>query len=208
MAASMMNMPTGGVKVSEEIFPDLISTQIHKYQEFMGGADQFVPEVILERPRNRLGEVEQLRAEILELNAEIKEKQEIVLQKIHQNVYNEMTDEGYLEIDVSEYEKCYHIDFDGIRACLDEEVDRLRNELKKAQEDSDNLVEKMQIFLRHNHKIVQDFLKTSHKAVYNLAKPANRRSNLDSEFNIENAAAASSVKGSRIADIEDDVDAG
>ena len=80
---------------------------------------------------------------ILDLNAEIKEKQETILQKIHENVFNDMTDEGYLEINVSEYEQCYHIDFDGVKACLDEEVDRLRNELRKAQEDSDNLVEKM-----------------------------------------------------------------
>ena len=74
-----------------------------------------------------------------------------------------------------EYEKCYHIDFEGIKACLDEEVDRLRNELRKSQEDSDNLVQKMQMFLKQNHQIVQDFLKTSHKAVYNLAKPSTRR---------------------------------
>ena len=61
---------------------------------------------------------------------------------------------------------------------LDEEVDRLRNELRKAQEDSDNLVKKMQQFLKQNHQIVQDFLKTSHKAVYNLAKPVSSRANI------------------------------
>ena len=38
----------------------------------MGGADIFVPEVILERPRKRLTDVEQLREEILHLNTEIK----------------------------------------------------------------------------------------------------------------------------------------
>ena len=31
----------------------------------MGGADVFVPDVILERPRKRLAEAEQLREEIL-----------------------------------------------------------------------------------------------------------------------------------------------
>lgn len=141
----------------------------------MGGADVFVPDVILDRPRKRLAEGEQLREEILDLNNDIKTKQEQILKKIHANVYDEGTDEGYLEIAVSEYEQCYHIDFNGIKSCLDEEVDRLRNELRKAQEDSDNLVLKMQQFLKQNHQIVQDFLKTSHKAVYNLAKPTNRR---------------------------------
>ena len=53
-AASMINQPTGEIQVSEALFPDLIKTQYNKYQDFMGGADQFVPEVILERPRKRL----------------------------------------------------------------------------------------------------------------------------------------------------------
>ena len=41
------------------------------------------------------------------------------MRRIHENVYNEETDEGYLEIDVQQYDKCYHIDFDGIKACLE-----------------------------------------------------------------------------------------
>ena len=147
-AKSMIGMPTGGLQYTEEIFPSLLDNQISKYQEFMGGADVFVPEVILDRPRKRLAEVETLREEILHLNEEIRQKQEQILNKIHSNVYNEATDEGYLEIDVREYEECYHIDFNSIQRCLDEEVDRLRNELRKAQDDSDNLVAKMQQFLK------------------------------------------------------------
>ena len=149
-----------------------------KYQEFMGGADIFVPEVILERPRRRLNDLEALRETLIELNKEIREKQEKAVRLIHEQIYDNETDSGYLEIPVAEYEKCYHIDFDGIKSMLDEEVDRLRNELRKAQEDSDNLVQKMQQFLKQNHQIVQDFLKTSHKAVYNLAKPTGARSSI------------------------------
>ena len=63
-------------------------------------------------------------------------------------MYNEDADVGYLEIDTNEYEKCYHVDFDGIKHCLDEEVDRVRNELRKAKEDSDELTKKMEAFLR------------------------------------------------------------
>ena len=44
--------------LSEEIFPDLLQTQISKYNEFMGNADTYVPETILERPRKRLYESE------------------------------------------------------------------------------------------------------------------------------------------------------
>ena len=57
--------------MTEEIFPSLISTQVQKYQEFMGGADVFVPEVILERPRTRLNALEVLRDEVIGLNDEI-----------------------------------------------------------------------------------------------------------------------------------------
>lgn len=49
----------------------------------------FVPTVILERPRKRLTEVEDLRDEILSLNGEIKQKQEYILKRIHDNVYND-----------------------------------------------------------------------------------------------------------------------
>lgn len=94
---------------------------------------------------------------------------------IHENEYNETTDLGYLEIDPTQYDKCYHIDFDGIKTCLDEEVDRIRNELRKAKEDSDGLTQKMEVFLKQNHKMVQDFLATSHKALFNLAKPLKHR---------------------------------
>ena len=94
---------------------------------------------------------------------------------IHENAYNETTDEGYLEIELTQYDKCYHIDFDGIKTCLDEEVDRIRNELRKAKEDSDGLTQKMEVFLKQNHKMVQDFLATSHKALFNLAKPLKHR---------------------------------
>ena len=96
----MVNMPTGGVEATEQIFPSLLDTQMKKYQEFMGGADMFVPTVILERPRKRLTEVEALRDEILGLNSEIKQKQEYILKRIHENVYVEESDAGYLEIPV------------------------------------------------------------------------------------------------------------
>ncbi len=101
------------------------------------------------------------------------------MQLINENIYNEETDEGYLEIEADEYKKCYHVDFDGIKTCLEEEVDRVRNELRKAKEDSDGLTKKMEGFLKQNHKMVQDFLKTSHKALYNLAKPLKQRGSLD-----------------------------
>ena len=51
--------------VNEAIFPDLVNTQVDKYQEFIGGADVLVPEKVVERPRRRLKAMEQLRKELL-----------------------------------------------------------------------------------------------------------------------------------------------
>ena len=48
---------------------------------------------------------------------------------------------------------------------------RLRDEYKRAQTESKNLIEHMETFLKQNHNIVQDFLKTTHKAIINLSKP-------------------------------------
>ena len=81
----------------------------------MVGADSYLLDVILERLRKRLFDVEQLRNEIQVLNEEIRTKQEHILKRIHENIYNDATDEGYLEISVRDYEQCHHIDFDGIK---------------------------------------------------------------------------------------------
>ena len=48
---------------------------------------------------------------------------------------------------------------------------RIRNEYNKAREESKNLIEHMESFLKQNHEVVQDFLKTTHKAIVSLAKP-------------------------------------
>jgi hypothetical protein len=40
----------------------------------MGDADAYVGEVILERPKKRLASIEALRDEILQLNAEMRDK--------------------------------------------------------------------------------------------------------------------------------------
>ena len=160
---------------SEEIFPTLLEIQKRKYAEFVHGADNYVPEVILERPKRRLEAIEHIQDEISTLNQEIVDKREQILQKIRENVFMIESDEGYLETAFEEYEKCYVIDTEKCNGLIEDEVERLRNEMRKAQEDADHLVEKMQEFLKQNHQIVQDFLKTSHQAVYNLSLPVHQR---------------------------------
>lgn len=107
--------------------------------------------------------------------------------KIREGMFNVDTDEGYLETAMEEYESCYSIDATKCNELLEDETDRLRNELRKAQEDSDHLVQKMQEFLKQNHHIVQDFLKMSHMAVYNLSRPAHLRTVSADDFNLDPA---------------------
>lgn len=44
--------------ITGDIFPNLLNSQVGKYEEFMGDADVLVPETILERPRRRLKAIE------------------------------------------------------------------------------------------------------------------------------------------------------
>ena len=60
---------------------------------------------------------------------------------LHENQYNDVTDEGYLETQIDAYEKCFHVEMETVQSYLDEEVYRLRNEYKRAQEESKNLIE-------------------------------------------------------------------
>ena len=54
---------------------------------------------------------------------------------------------------------------------LEQEVERLRGDYQRAKEESKNLIEQMESFLKQNHVIVQDFLKTTQKTINTLAKP-------------------------------------
>ena len=141
-----------------------------KYEEFMGDADVLVPETILDRPRRRLKGLEKLREDIMAVAEEVQIKVTNIYNMVHENIFNEQTDEGYLEIEQQLYEKCFTVRVDTIQTYLDEEVLRLRTEYKKAQDDAKQLVEQMEWFLKQNHTMVQDFLKTTHKAIVTLSK--------------------------------------
>ena len=120
----------------------------------MGDADVLVPETILDRPKRRLRSLEKLREELIQSTEEIQTKIVNLYNRLHENVYSEQTDEGYLEIQMESYEKCFHVDLTSMQNYLDEEVLRLRNEYKRAQVDAKNLVEQMESFLKQNHSIV------------------------------------------------------
>ena len=102
----------------------------------MGDADVLVPETILDRPRRRLKGLEKLREDIMAVAEEVQIKVTNIYNMVHENIFNEQTDEGYLEIEQQLYEKCFTVRVDTIQNYLDEEVLRLRTEYKKAQEDA------------------------------------------------------------------------
>lgn len=76
----------------------------------MGDADVLVPETILERPRKRMKGLEVFRDEMLEAAEEIQTRIINIYQRFRDTAFNAQTDEGYLEIDIVQYERCFHID--------------------------------------------------------------------------------------------------
>ena len=118
--------------ISGDIFPGLLNAQVGKYEEFMGDADVLVPETILDRPRRRLRSMEKLREELVSATEDIQQRIINIYNRFRENVFSEQTDEGYLEIQVDSYEKCFHVDLNAVQSMLDEEVMRLRNEYKRA----------------------------------------------------------------------------
>ena len=115
-----------------------------KYEEFMGDADVLVPETILERPRRRLQSIEKLREDLMSMTEDVFNRVQHIYRILQANAYNEVTDEGYLEMDIESYEKCFLVELEKVQTQLDEEVYRLRNEYKRAQEESKNLIEQME----------------------------------------------------------------
>jgi len=95
--------------ITGDIFPNLLNTQVGKYEEFMGDADVLVPETILERPRRRLKSIEALREELMVATEDVESRIIHIYNRLHDNVYSEQTDEGYLEIEVEKYERCFHV---------------------------------------------------------------------------------------------------
>ena len=75
----------------------------------MGDADYLVPETILERPRRRLKNIEALRERVMYETEEIKTRIINVYHLLDDNIYNTQTDDGYLEIDILNYERCYDV---------------------------------------------------------------------------------------------------
>ena len=136
-----------------------------KYEEFMGDADVLVPETIMERPRRRLKAIEALREELMAETDGVQARILHIYNRLHENVFNEKSDEGLLEIQVENYEKCFNIEVGRIQSMLDSEVERLRNEYMQAKDEARRLIEQMEHFLKQNHVIVQDFLKSTHKAI-------------------------------------------
>ena len=106
--------------------------------------------------------MQQLREELLQSADEVNRKVNEIYTRLRQNEWNEQTDEGLLEVDFTEYEDCFLIDPDAFRESLDKEVERLKDELVQARDDSKKMVEQLNSFLKQNHEVVQNFMKLTH----------------------------------------------
>lgn len=101
--------------ITGDIFPNLLNTQVGKYEEFMGDADVLVPETILERPRRRLKSIERLREDLMSLTEDVHTRVQHIYRVLQANAYNDVTDEGYLEFSIDSYEKCYQVDVETVQ---------------------------------------------------------------------------------------------
>ena len=155
----------GDKVISGEIFPTLLNDQVGKYEQFIGEADMLVPETILERPRRRLKGIETLRDQLLYETEEVQTRVIKIYNLLNDNIFNEHTDEGYLEIEIDHYEQCFNVELPRMQQMLEQEVERLRQDYQRAKEESKNLIEQMENFLKQNHVIVQDFLKTTQRTI-------------------------------------------
>jgi len=69
-----------------------------------------------------------MRAEVIEAASIAKEKISLIYQSLHENALNTQTDEGFLEMDLQSYDRCYHLDYATLTAYLDIEHARLEKD--------------------------------------------------------------------------------
>ena len=74
--------------------------------------------------------------------------------KIKDNLYVSESDEGLLEIKFEDYEDCYFVDVPGVMRLLDTEHARLEGELTRARNESTQVVDELDSFLKENHQKV------------------------------------------------------
>lgn len=91
----------------------------------MGDADILVPETIMERPQRKIRAFEQLQADVRKAADAANQNISFIYQRLHESAHNAQTDEGFLEIDLQSYDRCYHFDLPTLTAYLETEHHRL-----------------------------------------------------------------------------------
>ena len=102
-----------------------------------------------------------LRDELLTLSEEMNDKLKDILERFGEEAYDKETDEGLLEVPLPEYQSCFQFDAEKVQGLLWLEEKRLRDELVKAEDDSERLKTEMSGFLLKNADGLEKFLRTA-----------------------------------------------
>ena len=123
---------------------DLIKEQ---QDQFIEGVREYANFKIVDRHTKRLQAMIEFKDEILDLTEHFKQKMKEILERYGEEMYDEETDEGLLQIPLQEYKEFYQIDIEQVEELLDSELMRISSQLQDAEIDSKELIEKMHDFL-------------------------------------------------------------
>ena len=157
------------------LYKMMYEQRVKQEQEFIRGAREYAKVKILDRPQRRMDAMIKLKDELLDLSEELTERIKQILERFAEEMYDEKSDEGLLEVPLEEYRKCYALDIEKVEDHLDSELERLQVELKWAETEAENLVEKMRTFLGKNDSLLKKFLDTSDSRVNALSLAAPQR---------------------------------
>uniref|UniRef100_A0A7S3HZ80 Uncharacterized protein n=1 Tax=Favella ehrenbergii TaxID=182087 RepID=A0A7S3HZ80_9SPIT len=138
-------------------------------------AQEYVHLKVIDRPMKRMVAMLKLRDEMMQLSEEMNDRLKEILERFGEEAYDAETDEGLLEVELSEYSGCFSIDIEKVQTLLWSEEKRLRDELTEAEDSAERLKSEMDDFLKKNVGAMDKFLSTAGSQVKVLATSARER---------------------------------
>ena len=147
--------------VVESRFEETYETVHDEQEKFKIALSEFVHVKTVDRPMKRLVAMLKLRDELLTLSEEMNDRLKDILERFGEEAYDKETDEGLLEVPLPDYQSCFSVDAEKVQGLLWQEEKRMRDELTKAEDDSERLKTEMNGFLLENANGLEKFLRTA-----------------------------------------------
>lgn len=169
------NRKTKKQLAAEKLFEDTFLAVADEQQKFKMAMGEFVHFKLIDKPMKKLVGMMKLRDELLGLSAEMNDRLKNILERFGDESYDKDTDEGLLEMPLSEYTSCFSVNAEKVQTLLWQEEKRLRDNLTKAEEDAERLQEQMSSFLKSNSTGLETFLKTAESQMKVLTASSGER---------------------------------